>query len=320
MSVCCFMFVLKLQNMAKREQMFRLMNISNYLKSKPNGVTFREVQLYLEEKYNDGGFDSDLAFSEKTFKRDRKLLCDLFNIETKFNRSTMLYQIVDDVEFNQTIFDILILMNAYKKTSDQTNILLFEKRQASGLENLDGFIYAIKNSKIISCTYTKYWEGIPIEKVLEPYAVKEFRNRWYLIAKDRNDKDFTLKTYGLDRIKNLEIHSSTFIKNNDVNIEEMFVNSFGIMSTLGKEPIKITLSLIPMQGMYVKSLPIHHSQKILIDNQNELKLELNLVPEYDFYQELLTHNERLLSLEPKAVREEYLKFLEVGLNNLRNQK
>lgn len=133
MSVCCFMFVLKLQNMAKREQMFRLMNISNYLKSKPNGVTFREVQLYLEEKYNDGGFDSDLAFSETTFKRDRKLLCDLFNIETKFNRSTMLYQIVDDVEFNQTIFDILILMNAYKKTSDQTNILLFEKRQASGL-------------------------------------------------------------------------------------------------------------------------------------------------------------------------------------------
>lgn len=105
-----------------------------------------------------------------------------------------------------------------------------------------------------------------------------------------------------------------------MNIEEMFVNSFGIMSTLGKEPIKITLSLIPMQGMYVKSLPIHHSQKILIDNQNELKLELNLVPEYDFYQELLTHNERLLSLEPKAVREEYLKFLEVGLNNLRNQK
>ena len=72
------MFVLELQNMAKREQMFRLMNTSNFLKSKPNGVTFREVQLYLEEKYNEEEFDNDLAFSEKTFKRDRKLLRDLF--------------------------------------------------------------------------------------------------------------------------------------------------------------------------------------------------------------------------------------------------
>lgn len=306
--------------MAKREQMFRLMNISNFLKSKPNGVTFREVQLYIEEKYKEEEFDNDLAFSEKTFKRDRKLLKDLFKIETKFSRSTMLYQIVDDVESNQTIFDNLLLVNAYKKTADQANILLFEKRQASGLENLDGLIHAIKNSKIISCSYTKYWEGIPNKKVLEPYAMKEFRNRWYLIAKDFNDKDFTLKTYGLDRVSNLEIHSSTFKKNNKVNVEDMFVNSFGIISTLGQEPTKITLSLIPWQGMYVKSLPIHHSQKILVDNENELKLELNLVPTYDFYQEILTHNERLLSLEPKVVREKFLKFLEVGLNNLKNQK
>lgn len=314
------MFVLKLQNMAKREQMFRLMNISNFLKSKPRGVTFRDIQQYLEKKYDEEDYDGELAFSEKTFKRDRKLLLELFKIETKFNRSTMLYQIIEDNESNQTIFDNLLLVNAYKKAADQANILLFEKRQASGLENLDGLIHAIKNTKIISCTYTKYWEGVPNKKVLEPYAVKEFRNRWYLIAKDRNDDDFTLKTYGLDRISNLEIHSSTYVKNKKVNVEDMFINSFGIISTLGQEPTKITLSLIPWQGMYVKSLPIHHSQKILVDNENELKLELNLVPTYDFFQEILTHNQRLLSLEPKVVREKFLKFLEVGLNNLKNQK
>ena len=96
--------------MAKREQMFRLMNISNFLKSKPNGVTFREVQLYIEKKYKEEEFDNDLAFSEKTFKRDRKLLKELFKLETKFNRSTMLYQIVDEIEPNQTIFDNLLLL------------------------------------------------------------------------------------------------------------------------------------------------------------------------------------------------------------------
>lgn len=304
--------------MAKLEQMYRLMQISSYLKSKPNGATYEEVKKYLEEKYHHEGFGGEMAFSEKTFKRDRTLLLDLFGIDISFKRSTMTYQLLDDKFSNsaQTIFDNLLLANAYKQTDNNREIMIFEKRQATGLELLDGLVYTIKNSIIISFDYTKHWEGVAHKKVVEPYALKEFRNRWYLLANERDGKDFFLKTFGMDRISNLEISSSTF-KRQHVDIEAMFHNSFGIISTTDEEPLKITLSFEPWQGMFVKSLPIHHSQKVLMDNDDELKVELTLVPTYDFYQELLTHAERILSIEPKSVRDEYLRFLNKGTENLK---
>ena len=300
--------------MAKRDQMLRLIHISNLLQSKKNvGATYDEVLNYLEEKHYSNGFDNDLAFSEKTFKRDRDLLWELFGIETQFKRSTMTYQIVEDENLEQSkgVFDNLLLVNAYRQTADHSKIMLFEKRQASGLHNLEGIIYAIKNSKLISFNYTKYWDVIPQRKVVESYAVKEFRNRWYLLANENDGKDFFIKTYGLDRLTDLEIHNKTF-KKIETDIEKLFVNSFGIVSTPGEKPKKIVLSFDPWQGKFVKSLPIHHSQKILVDTKEEYRIEITLVPTYDFYQELLTHAERLRILEPKSVREEYLKFLSVA--------
>lgn len=303
--------------MAKRDQLLRLMNVVNYLRGKAKGASFEEISRYLEEKnYKDS--EGDLAFSEKTFQRDRKLMEDLLGIEIKFKRSTMTYQIVNDIEdfSDQTIFDNLLLVNAYKQTAHYEKLMHFEKRQASGLEHLEGIIYAIKNSKIISFQYTKHWEGISKRRVVEPYAVKEFRNRWYLLANEKGGKDVFLKTFGLDRISDLEISNSVF-KKEEVDIEKMFVNSFGIISTLGEQPTKITISFEPWQGMFVKSLPIHHTQKILNDNKNELKIELTLVPTYDFYQELLTHAERIISIEPVIVRNEYVNFLQKGIDNLK---
>ena len=305
--------------MAKRDQMLRLVHIVNILKKKMSvGATYNEIKQHLERKhYLDKSFDEDLAFSEKTFKRDRDLLLEIFDIETKFSRSTMTYQIVDHENLvnSKGIFDNLLLINAYKQTKEHSKIMLFEKRQASGFEYLQQLIEAIKNSKIISLQYKKYWETDSEKKVLQPYALKEFRNRWYLLANEDNGKDFLLKVYGLDRISAVEIHNKSFSKN-DVDFDTMFGNSFGIVSTVDKKPEKIILSFKQQQGGFVKSLPLHHSQKILIDNDSEYRVELLLSPTYDFYQELLTHAERLTIIEPKKVRERYVEFLEnaIGMN------
>ena len=89
----------------------------------------------------------------------------------------------------------------------------------------------------------------------------------------------------------------------------MFVNSFGIISTLGEIPETIVLSFDYEQGKFIKTLPIHHSQKALIDNDSEYRIELTLVPTYDFYQELLTHTGRMKILSPENVKEEYFNLI-----------
>lgn len=295
--------------MAIYDKNIRLMRIASFLKSKPKGASFKEILKHLEELYHKESFAKDVASSQKTFDRDKKLLMEM-GIEIKFKRSTMTYQIINESfsENSQTIFDNILLINAYKQTENNSEIMIFEKRQASGLHNLEGLVFAIKNSKTITFNYTKHWEGVPHKKVLEPYALKEFKNRWYLLANEVDGKDFFLKTFGLDRISDVEVNSKTF-KKQEVDIDKLFVNSFGIISTLDQIPETIILSFDYEQGKFIKTLPIHHSQKVLIDNDSEYRIELTLVPTYDFYQELLTHTGRMKIISPENVRDKYFEFI-----------
>ena len=295
--------------MAIYDKNIRLMRIASFLKSKPKGASFKEILKHLEELYHKESFAKDVASSQKTFDRDKKLLMEM-GIEIKFKRSTMTYQIINESfsENSQTIFDNILLINAYKQSENNSEIMIFEKRQASGLHNLEGLVFAIKNCKIITFNYTKHWEGVPHKKVLEPYALKEFKNRWYLLANEMDGKDFFIKTFGLDRISDVEVNSKTF-KKQEVDIDKLFVNSFGIVSTLDQIPEKIILSFDYEQGKFIKTLPIHHSQKVLIDNDSEYRIELTLVPTYDFYQELLTHTGRMKIISPENVRDKYFEFI-----------
>lgn len=309
-----FIILAEIIRMAKREQFFRLFDIINILKKNSKGATYNQILKYVERQHqNRDDETSEVAFSEKTFKRDRDLILNFFGIEINYRRSTHTYKIEEFENLDQVnaMYDNLLLVNAYRRTKDQSEIMHFEKRQASGLHNLEGMIYAIKNSKIISFNYTKHWEGIPQHRLVEPYAIKEFRNRWYLLANDAKDDQFFIKTFGLDRISDLDIHTKKFEKE-AANIEEMFINSFGIISTLNEKPKKIILSFEHDQGKFVKTLPMHHSQTILVDTPDEFRIELTLVPTYDFYQELLSHAERLKIVEPESVRKQYLKFLDVA--------
>lgn len=303
--------------MAKRQEtLLRLTYIVNFLKSKKDGADYFEIAKFLEERaYREG--EEQLPFSEKTFQRDRKVIEEVYNISIQFKNSNKKYHVVDaDLdEINSTLLDSFILINAYKQIGNRQDVILFERRQASGLHNFDGFVHAIQNFKKISFEYVRHWENTKTRKVVEPYALKEFRNRWYLLAVDAEKSDFKLRIYGLDRITNLEIYHAYFRKQ-EIDIEKMFENSFGIVSTLGIEPTDIELSFLTEQRKFVKSLPIHHSQRILVDDESDFKILLRLVPTYDFYQELATHAERLRKIEPQEVREEYKNFLKRGIENL----
>ncbi|UOE39717.1 WYL domain-containing protein [Chryseobacterium oryzae] len=303
--------------MAKRQEtLLRLTYIVNFLKSKKDGADYFEIAKHLEERaYREG--EGQLPFSEKTFQRDRKVIEEFYNVIIQFKNSNKKYHIVDtdSDETNSTLLYSIILINAYKQIGNRQDVIIFEKRQASGLYNFDGFVHAIHNLKKISFEYVRHWEKTGNRKVVEPYALKEFRNRWYLLAVDTQKSNFELRIFGLDRITNLEIHNSQFRKQ-EFDIEKMFVNSFGIVSTLNIEPTIIELSFETAQRKFVKSLPIHHSQEVLVDNGSDFKIQLQLVPTYDFYQELATHAERLIKIDPPKVRDEYLNFLKKGIENL----
>ena len=292
--------------MAKKEQMLRLKFIEEFLRRKKDkGASYEEIRDYLERKYEEKGIlDEKLKFTKRTFLRDKEAILEVFLINISYRRSSKTYAIDSDEidENHEDVFDNLLLVEAYREVKGKKNVMFFEQRKSRGLHWLHGLVHTITHQKIITLNYTKFWEGVSHKRTIEPYALKEFRNRWYLLANERDGKNFFLKTFGLDRISDLEISNSTF-KPEKVDIEEIFINSFGIIATENQEPEEIILSFNPEQGKYIKTLPLHHSQQVLIDNDKEYRIQVTLVPTYDFEREVLSQGENVKVISPKSFKE-----------------
>ncbi|NLN37571.1 MAG: WYL domain-containing protein, partial [Bacteroidales bacterium] len=70
-----------------------------------------------------------------------------------------------------------------------------------------------------------------------------------------------------------------------------------------ESPAEIILSFDPLQGKYIKTLPLHASQQILEDNTKELRIRLTLYVTHDFIMELLSYGEHLKVIQPSSLAE-----------------
>ncbi|GAB1347525.1 helix-turn-helix transcriptional regulator [Cloacibacterium normanense] len=303
--------------MAKNEQMLRLLFIEEFLRRrKDRGATYPEIADYLESQFAEKGLE--LKFTERTFQRDKLAIADVFGIQISYSRKKNAHFIEEEeLELSQeSVFDQLLLVEAYRETKGKADVMFFEPRRARGLEHLNGLIHAITQKKVLSFTYQKFWENEKSSKVVMPYALKEFKNRWYLLAADYQSKSpsFFLKTYGLDRISDLNISNTSF-KRENIDIEKAYKNSFGIISTLGKETQEILLKFDREQANYVKALPLHHSQTVIAENETETIFRVSLVPTYDFQREILSYGKRVQVLAPESFIQELKAEVEIMLKN-----
>lgn len=303
--------------MAKNEQMLRLLFIEEFLRRrKDRGATYPEIADYLETQFAEKGLE--LKFTERTFQRDKLAIADVFGIQISYSRKKNAHFIEEEeLELSQeSVFDQLLLVEAYRETKGKADVMFFEPRRARGLEHLNGLIHAITQKKVLSFTYQKFWENEKSSKVVMPYALKEFKNRWYLLAADYQSKNpsFFLKTYGLDRISDLNISNTSF-KRENIDIEKAYKNSFGIISTLGKETQEILLKFDREQANYIKALPLHHSQTIIAENETETIFRVSLVPTYDFQREILSYGKRVQVLAPESFIQELKAEVEIMLKN-----
>lgn len=285
--------------MSKKQFIKRHHLIINKLRKKPS--TFDEIQDYLkiQSELDEENYEIEI----RTFQRDLKEIASLYSIEIEYNRSSKLYQIIQDVNDinNERLVESFELFNALSLTENLSKYIILEKRKPMGTENMFGILHAIKNRFIIQFLHEKYWDEDQDKKtrVVHPLALKESKYRWYLVALD--EKDGVIKSFALDRISDIEITLKKFHYPENFNPEIAFQNTFGIVND-GTPAQKIVLSFSFEQGKYIKSLPMHHSQKTIIDNEKELRIELFLQPTYDFAMELLSIGKEVKVLEPKELQ------------------
>jgi len=283
--------------MSKRESIARYNLIIKKLRKHP--ASFAEIADYLalESELQEYNFN----VSKRTFQRDLDDIRSLYNIDIQFDFSRKVYflDLDEQPDVNERILEAFDTFNALNLSDRLSNNIHFEKRRPQGTENLYGLLHAIKNQLQIKFTYQKFWEDALTKRNAEPYALKEFRNRWYILANDL--KDNQVKSFALDRLTDLDITKRKFQFPNDFNINDHYKYCFGIISPNGHKPQEVILSFDPFQGKYIKSLPLHESQQILIDNEDELRVKLTLFVTHDFFMELLSYGKNLKVIEPESL-------------------
>ena len=268
--------------MSTKESLLRYFHITNKLRKSP--ATFKEIDDYLRQQSELQGLDFNV--SKRQFQRDLEDIGSIFEIEINYDFNRRVYAIDEELqsEISRRRLEAFDTFNALKIGENTSRSIHFENRRPQGTENLFGLLHAIKNNLQIRFTYQKFWEDKPSIRTVDPLALKEFKNRWYLLAKDRNPEtsENAIKTFGLDRLTALEIARIQFKYPENFDIEKLFRYCFGIISPTDEEPQEVILSFDPVQRKYIKSLPLHESQQILLDNSTELQIKLLLYVTYDF--------------------------------------
>lgn len=296
--------------MSKRESIARYNLIIKKVRKGP--TTFKEISDYLkrESELQEYNFNTHI----RTFQRDLNDIRSLYDIDIQFNRSCKVYYI--DNDSNQEAFERIMeaydTFNALSSSDRLSNYIHFENRRSMGTENLYGLLHAIQNRVRITFIYQKFWDDKSTCRTLEPFALKEFRNRWYLVGNDESQNQ--VRIFALDRMQNLEISKSRFTQSVSFDVNEYFQDSFGIISSNGAKAEKVILSFTPDQGKYIKSLPLHHSQQVVADNEKEVLINLNLVVTFDFIMELMSYGAEVKVIQPVALVNEMKGKYQEALN------
>lgn len=280
-------------------------------KLRVNPCSFIDLAAYLK-KSSLG--DDNYTISKRTFERDVIEILEIFQIEIKYIRSENVYKIIQEANEGKTnkIMESFQIYNALSLSDSISKNIIIEKRKPLGTENLHLLIHAIQNKLEVQFTHEKFWESTHEKKnrTVYPLALKEARNRWYLVSQDPRDNKF--KSFSLDRISDLDISRTKFEYPKNFNPEEKFEHAFGII-TDGTKPEKITLCFSNRQADYIKSLPLHRSQKVVNENSLECIIELYLSPTYDFVMELLSFGKEVKVVEPESLKKEMIKKIEENL-------
>jgi predicted DNA-binding transcriptional regulator YafY len=289
--------------MAKRESLIRYNLIIKKLKRHP--ATFQEIadMLALESELQ----EYELEVTQRTFQRDLHEIRALYNIDIRYDFSRRVYHIdfEDMSEIRERVLEAFDVFNALNLSDRLSEHIHFEKRRPQGTENLHGLLHAIRNGLRISFIYRKFWEDAPAVRTVEPYALKEFRNRWYVISNDLRDK--RTKSFALDRISDLEILKAKFSTDHGFDVAEHFRYCFGIIGPNADAPEEVLLSFTPHQGKYIKSMPLHATQEVLADTAKELRVRLKLYITYDLVMEILSYGPEVKVLAPECLVQEVRK-------------
>lgn len=273
-----------------------------------DGITLQEFN----ERWIKTEMSGGLPMIRQTFNRHRKAIQDMLGISIECRTKVGYRYYIEDKEslkdnsFKSWMLDSLSINNILMDSGSLKERLLMEHIPA-GKDYFQTIINAMKVNSKIKITYRKFGSAEPYSIVVEPYAIKVFKQRWYLLAK--NCKRDTPTVYALDRMEAVEELSTRFDFPTDFSAKAFFQDCYGVLRDPKCEAQPIIIRAYYPYADYLRTLPLHSSQRELESTPEYADFELYLRPTFDFKQELLAQAHEVEVLKPASLREDMKQML-----------
>lgn len=253
--------------------------------------------------------DTGEPYGRFAFRRDKEAILEIFGITIAYHRATNTYSIANlsdlssgDIR-NWTVQTFAV--NSLLHLSGDMHRRIIAEQTPAGMRFLSPIVSAMKESRKLHLCYHRFGYAEAHEYDVAPYCLKVFKQRWYLVAKpDNHPEEKDPRVYALDRIERLDLTDRPFRLPASFDASRFFAGHFGIDRRI-EEPEWIRIRVTAGLANYLRTLPLHHSQKEEVREADHSVFVFCVAPTYDFVQELRMHGSQLEVLSPQHLRDHF---------------
>lgn len=286
-----------------------------------NHLSYKEINQKWKRSGLSYGEDDELPL--KTFHNHRRAILDIFNIVIEIDPDVKgyKYHILNPEELEgdslrSWLIDSYATLNQIQADSKLKDRIQFEEIP-SGNTWLTVFMQAMRENRVVQITHQGFGKDYPNTFEIEPYCLKVFNRRWYIIAnnpyyaslnqKHKQEKGYTprkeIRAYGLDRILAATILDKHFEMNKDFDMNSYYEGCIGVIPS--DDPIEhVVLIAYGHAPDYLRTLPLHESQKEVESDEESTTFAYEVKLTYDFIQLIMQQGDQVEVLAPQRLRNE----------------
>ena len=261
-----------------------------------------EIDEYWKKSALNDNPDKDKGLPRRTFIRMKESIESLFDLHIKYSRKEDKYYVAEDkTDRNKSMRKYLLsafsVNHLLRENKELMPRILMDNVSVGGGTLLPNITTAMRDNRRITIAYQSYEMQQVREFDVEPYALRYANHRWYLLA--HTDFHHDLRLYALDRMSAVTITDFHFKLPKDFDATDYFSHFFGAMIIDAKSE-SVQLKANEFRAPYLRSLPLHHSQKEISPGVFELRLVIT----EDFVQALRSLGPDVEVTRPKWLREQ----------------
>lgn len=285
--------------------------VNTIRKAGDDGITFAEInEKWLETELSEG-----VELARSTFNRHKNSIEDIFGLIIDCNRLNGYRYFISNEEvlgedsIQNWMLNTLTVNNIIGEALTLQDRILLQPAPVEG-DYLKMVIEAMKKSVKLAVDYRKYGDDEPRHLTFEPYCIKLFKQRWYILGHfhrnaiaDRPEVDY-FGVFSFDRILNMSLTDEKFQMDPSFNAQAYFEECFGVLVNDDTVAQRIVIRVFGDERFYVRDLPIHKSQREIGQGEDYTDFELFMRPTIDLSTHFVSRSFLIKVLEPQWLADE----------------